>query len=219
MVSIQAAIKNNDWATTFGKLDTVDPAGDPVRLFGAASIYSILSDYTYNSVNYNLEGFMYQNADNRNDEYDKNKYNAMHLLSKSKEYLFDALYVINSQGKNVDQRALFLQFMANMKLNRFVQAYKLLNGLGNSKQENLMLQYAYMAYNVETNAEGAEQTIERLVQRGELNALYYLARHLLNNGSPAAASMILHALLGRTEMPFAARLLTKTQDVLEKTKL
>jgi hypothetical protein len=219
LIDIHVAMASNEWLKAFSILEAYDPKGDPVKLYGASSIYAILSDYVYNSVDYTLPGFMYSNADNRNDEYDKNKYNSMHLLSKSKELLFELLFDGGSRIRKNDEELIFLAFMSEIKLNRFVQASKILKSILAFGRDDIITRYALMVYLVETKNHAATRALDKILSRQELNSLYYLARYMLDNNEIETAREVLERLLGRSEMPAGVRLFAKVQQSLEEGKL
>lgn len=198
-------------------LDAISPGSDPVRLYAISSIYSALSDLRYADVNYSLPGFMYQNADNRNDEYNKNPNNSMRLLSKSKEMLFDAIYLINNQLKSNDTTMLYLEFMCETRLDRHAKAYKVLDRMLTTG--GVAADYAAMVYAVEANEKDADQLLGNMLKKKELAPLYYLSRHLIASKDLEQAEMVLRFLQERVRMPSAWRLLRKIEAVNEATRL
>lgn len=200
-------------------LDAIDPGTDPVRHYALSSMYSCLSDMRYADVSYALPGFMHQNADSRNDEYDKNPNNSMRLLSRSKELLFHAIYIINDQLKSNDAALLYIEFMSEIKLDRHAKAAKLLEKLNTVTGNELQASYANMVYAVETGGEEADAYLSDLLARKELPSLYYLARHLVSKKELAHAGKVLRLLGGKANMPRALRLLKKIEAVEEATRL
>lgn len=147
---------------------------DPKVLYALASLYRSLSDITYLDVDYNMKAFMERNADNRNDEPKRNKYNAMHLESRNRECLHKSIEILEL-SKASDENSLFIKAMAEIKLKRYAHASIILDQQMNT---TLAFKYAKMALATETNEKDAEKKINELLRERELNAVFYAARHL-----------------------------------------
>ena len=215
----QDSMKKSDWIGAIKNLDAVVAGNDPIKLFGAASIYTAFSDSAYNDVNYNLPGFMDKNADNRNDEPGKNPYNSMRLMAKAKEMLFNTIYIINTQTEIRDEATRYMEFMSEMKLNRFVQASKVLKRINDSKGKGLIWMSSNMVYAVEIKSKSAEGLITQLIQRDELNSLYYYARYYLDSKKLDPAGRALSLATKKAYMPNALRLLRKVRNAEDAMRL
>ena len=84
---MQKSASTGKWEAGVASADALAATKNPYFLYGAASFYRFFSDYTYNGVDYTLGGFMYSNAEKRSNKPQINKYNAMALISKSREFL------------------------------------------------------------------------------------------------------------------------------------
>ncbi|MHB1829767.1 MAG: hypothetical protein ACYCO0_00020 [Candidatus Micrarchaeaceae archaeon] len=211
LAEMQECAAQARWADGTQYADALAATKDPYFLFGASSFYKSFSDYTYYGVDYTLEGFMYSNAQRRSDELQKNKYNAVALISKSKEYLFRALKVISSNPQPDDPTS-FLSFMANMKLKRIVNAQKALAGINSSQGNELMRSYANMAFGTETKSKDAEKFIELSLSYGISNSIYYLAMHVAMKKRLDEAISLLDILIAKTGMPMAISFSYRLKD-------
>ena len=202
LAGMQECAVQGRWVDGTQYADALAATNDPYFLFGASSFFKFFSDYTYYGVDYTLEGFMYSNALRRSDEFQKNKYNAMALISKSKGYLFRALKVI-SANQHPDGSTLFLSFMANMKLKRAAQAQKILAEINSIQGNALIRSYANMAFSTGTKGKDAEKFIESSLSYGISNSIYYLAMHIAMKKRLDEAISLLDMLIARTGMPSA----------------
>jgi hypothetical protein len=212
-----AAIEGGNSEAAVGAIAPLETSQDPLVLYGVGNVYKVLSDYTYRSVNYTMGGFMYPNADKRNDEYNKNKYNSMRLLSKSKEMMFSSIYIIKKSGKDDDWLYSYINFLAEMKMKRYAQAHLVLGRI-NKQAQTPVNHYANMIYAVRTGGRDAEKMLKPLLEIGELNAYYYLALHIMERELPAAGK-ILAKIATKTQMPMAETLLEKAMEVDKATML
>lgn len=218
LLRANTAIRSGDWLSGIGALAPLENSTEPLILYGMGNIYKRFSDYTYGSVNYSLGGFMNSNADKRNDEFNRNKNNSMHLLSQSKEFLFRTIYLISNQMKSDDWLYLYAQFMAEMRLKRYAQAHVILGRI-NGQASSPISGYANMVYAVETRARNAESHLKPLLGNCELNAFYYASRYLINSNRFSEAKKVLLKITGMASMPMAQELLNKMNEIEEATKL
>ncbi len=200
--SMSAAAQNGKWVQGVPYADAIAATKDPFFLYGASHFYRFFSDITYYDVNYSLGGFMYSNADKRSDELTRNKYNAMALTSKSKEYLFKALKIISSTPS--DARLTYLKFMCNIRLKRQAHASSALLELATLKDNIALYRYASMVLNSEHHDTiKKSQSPDAESALGSANIIYYTARHLARQGNLDGATKILSQLTKRIYMPIA----------------
>ncbi len=193
-------------ADTLAKVPITD---DVHTLFGIGVTYGELSNAIYGAVDYTLPGFMDTNADRRNDEYNRNKNNSMHLLSKSKEMLFQLIYIARKQGNEILPAAQYLQFAALERLKRHVEAKSVLLHIQASSKDSLLSQYAAMAYEVSTGERTATQYIDRVSAVHEVNTLLYFAKNMVSVQQFGEAKRALTELNAMAYVPQAVSLLRK----------
>ena len=207
-----------DSAATGKWMDGVTPANaladtkNPYFLYGASSFYKFFSDFIYYGVDYTLGGFMYSNAEKRSDEMQKNKYNAVALISKSREFLFRALKIINDT-QNPEESLLFIKFISNLKLKRKAHTKKALAEINAFPDANIMKIYANMTSSVISKSKFADKYIENCLLYGISNSLYYLALHAAMKNDIGDAIKILDSLALKSNMPLATYTGIRLRDI------
>lgn len=209
---MSSSLESKKWIDGANYADLLAATKDPYVLYGAATFYSLFSDYTYNDVNYKLGGFMYDNASKRSDDLKKNKYNAMALTSKSREYFYKTLKVIGDISTQ-SETLIYLNFITNMKLGRNAQAFITLNKMRGWKAGNKLLDYAEMVYAEKTDVKKADVRIVRMMDLNVVNSFYYMAKYLARTKDFDDSKVILNAIVNSTGMPMASTLLNKITDV------
>ena len=209
-----AAVKG-DWMDGVQFADALAATKDPFFLYGAGMFYNFFSDFTYNDVDYGLSGFMYPNAEKRSDELANNKYNAMALLSKSKEYMFKALKILSAGHQ--DSKMLYLKFIANSKLKRFPHAATALVDIDSNPNNSIYSQYANLIFSIDTAVKLPEPgKLPAIAQAsGSPNFYYYLAKFLVKNKDLESASAILTKLTQKVYMPMAFYYNKRIIDVMK----
>ena len=213
------AIAAKDYAAALAKAEALAGLSDPLALYGLGSIYMVLSDYTYNDVNYALPGFMDANAGKKSNEPGINKYNSMALMAKSKELLFTSLYILRSKAGGSGREFQFPEFLVQMKLRRMPQAAKALERIAGGDDSGAASEYAKMAYAVKTGDRHAAERINPVLKAGHLNALYYNALHLVNHNRRKEAKASLSLMLDRVASPMALDLMAKLAEAEEVERL
>ena len=213
----EATIKG-DLVSAIGAIAPLEASADPLVLYGVGNVYMVLSDYTYHGVNYALGGFMYSNADKRNDEYNKNSSNSMHLLSKAKEMMYASIFTINKAAKGEDWLYLYTKFISEMKLKRLAPAHLLLNEL-NKQRQTPVNPYSNLAYTIRAGGKNAEKLLRPLLDIGEINAYYYLAKYLADRNDLSGTQKVLIKISSRTRMPMADDLMLKAKEISAATAL
>lgn len=170
---------------------------DPKVLYALASLYRSLSDITYLDVDYTMKAFMEKNADNRNDEPKRNKYNAMHLESRNRECLHKSIETLEL-SKAQDENSLFIKAMAEIKLKRYAHAAIILD---QQVSTALAFKYAKMALATETKEKDAEKRINELLRGREINAIFYAARHLAMKKEFTSAEKLIDILSSFIDLP------------------
>ncbi len=215
---MQDSALTGKWIDGIAPADALAATKDPHFLYGASSFYKFFSDYTYYGVDYTLGGFMYSNAEKRSDEPQKNKYNAVALMSKSKEFLFKALKIINDT-QNPDNSLVFIRFMANVKLKRDVYMQKALDEI-NAKQGIEMLKtYANIIRNVNSKGRLAQKYLDDGLAKGISNSFYYLAIHAAKSKDINGAINMLDSLAVKSNMPSALYLSIRIKDVKSASEI
>ncbi len=159
-------------------------SSSPYLLYVAGVVYKYLSDFLYFGVDYNLKGFMEQNAEKRELS---SKY-----TSKSKEYFYKALSSINQMPEPKGELATFVKALILTKLERYEEAKKAIGELEDKKGE--LWEYASMVYGVETNSKDAGNLLGIRLAKADINAYYYLAKYFAKNGKAEEAKALLDAL-------------------------
>ena len=178
----------------------------PEILYGIGVLYSHASSHTYRDRNYSRSGFMEENSGN--------VYASLDLASRSKEFLFKALYSAE-HGEGSEGDRLYMRFIANVRLGRLTYAGRILEALPASAID--ARRYAGMVYSVETRSGDSRKRILEAMRSGEPNAYYYLARRLAQLKRFNDAIYILKQLTGALNMPMAGYLLGDLRGFVEKT--
>jgi hypothetical protein len=209
---MQSSAASGRWVDGAAAADSLAATNDPCFLYGASSFYRFFSDHTYYGVDYNLGGFMYSNAEKRSDEVQRNKYNAVALISKSKEFLFKSLKIINA-SPNPEDHLLFIKFMANVKLNRLDHAQKTLAEIGGRQNMDMVKFYANTVWMVNGGKKLSDKYIDEGVTYGLSNILYYLAISAAKHGDLDGAINMLDQLAPRSNMPAALYAGIRLRDI------
>lgn len=215
---MQNSVVTGSWVEGIAPADSLAATKDPYFLYGASSFYRFFSDFTYYGVDYTLGGFMYSNAEKRSDEAARNRYNAIALNSKSKEFLFKALKVINDT-QNPDDTLVFIKFMANLKLKRQVHVEKALAEINARPGMEMMKNYANMINAVSTGSKLAEKYVAASFSYGISNSLYYLAMHMAKHNDIGGAIKMLEPLAAKSNMPAALYLGVRLKDIRSASEI
>lgn len=188
----------------------VSGSTDPVLLYGAANVYSFISDFKYYDMNYSREGFMEQNS--------ANVYYALDMTSRSKDMLYKAIQMtIGAEGSLHDLQSLYLVSMSNLKLKNNVEAIKYISMM--QEDPYLPKEYSRMVYSVQTGNKEASGRISSLISKGNANAVYYLAKYYAGSRKLEEAKLILEKLNAKVRMPMSVFLLGKINRLLEEIEL
>ena len=215
---MQNSAVTGKWADGVATADNLAATKVPYFLYGASSFYRFFSDYAYYGVDYTLGGFMYSNAEKRSDETPKNKYNAVALISKSREFLFKALKIIRD-NPNPEDSLLFIKFMANVKLKRKVHADKALSEINTRPGMEMMKLYANIVHNVNTKSKLVEKYIDNGFSYGISNSLYYFAIRIASQKNIPEAINILDSLALKSNMPSAFYSSIRLKDIKSASEI
>ncbi len=183
-----------------------------LSLYGPGVLYAMASGFAYRDLDYARPGFMEENA--------ANVAVSMKLISKSKECFYKTLGTINATNDaSGDAQLMYFAFMSNIFLNRPLRARSCLDNLNSTKKGGLAQGYCNMVYAVVARTGEVMQHTRPLLNTGEPNAFYYLARYLAQNKQFGEAVAVLTDLTNSLTMPMAAYLLKDLQSLLEKTRL
>ena len=187
---------------------------DPTQLYLLGVFYRYLSDTRYYQKDYNIKGFMEANADNTRTSLD--------LTARWKECFYKATRIVDSEiNKNlqVDADLILMKFLAEIRLRRFVDAANSLRRLQNMDKHGLIADYALLVYSVEKPTKQAEASVAKSIARNNLNAYYYLAKHLAREKKLQEAADLLDKLNRITEIPLVEDLLNRVRSTQEASKV
>jgi hypothetical protein len=212
ILAMNKALMEGAWLDGVKFADAVAATNDQYGLYGAATFYSAFSNHTYADVNYNLGGFMYENAAKRSDELKKNPYNAMALTSKSRGYFYRVLKVIEKTSDD-DPHTAYLEFITNIKLGRKAQAALAIDKIKATDTTGMLINYAMMVYAERTVDKKAINYIIKEIDNGQVSAFYYLADHLKRERDFAMSKSLLTVLTNSLHMYTALALFDKVVDL------
>lgn len=186
---------------------------DPLVTYGAGIFYWYYSDKLYYDKNYALKGYMEKNAENVSK--------ALYATVEAKRYLYKSMRAINDLTARVapNEMLLFTKFSIDMRLRRPYMAAKTLVVLNSIGKNDLVRDYANMAYAVVRGTKDAERLLDRLLARGELNAFYYLSKHLVKTKRLKEALIVLNKITSMAHMPMAEELIKKIASTQEARSL
>ncbi len=186
-------------------------SSDPTLLFAAAHFYRIISDYRYYDLDYSRKGFMEENS--------SNIYASLEMTSKSKEMFYKSLKLASDLMKDSpSEQLLYMNFISYIRLRRVTDAGRVLFSMKPSRNDRI-LPYAHMLYWVEAEKPGARKEAIAMVEKGNVNAIYHLARCYAREKKLAEAKGILERLTMKVRMPDAVFLLHRIDRLLEETRL
>ncbi len=189
----------------------VSGSSDPSLLFGAAHLYRLISDYRYYDLDYSRPGFMEENS--------SNIYASLDMTSKSKEMFYKSLRLAGEMAKTSPSEKLsYMNFISYMRLKRTFEAGKALSSMKPSRNDRL-LPYARMLYGIETERKDVRKEAIAMIGRGNVNAIYHLARCYVKEKRLTEAKRILEKLTLKVRMPDAVFLLHRIDRLLEETRL
>lgn len=214
LINLQKSAATGEWIKGVKYADALALTKDPFFLYGASMYYRLFSDFTYNDVNYEQGGFMYSNAEKRSDDFQKNKYNAMALISKSKEYLFKIIKTVSS-SQQPDSEHLYLKFISNIKLKRYPQAAESLVELETASPKSTVSKYAALVFSVDVvyNDKPSNKPLQIDSASGSSTFFYYLAKQMVNQRNLEDAITILNRLNSKSYMPMAFYYRKRVVDV------
>lgn len=186
---------------------------NPLLMYLSGLSYICLSDAKYYDTDYRLRGFMEQNSANIRKGLD--------LTSNWKECFYNAIKIVKygiERDVTIDGPMLFIKFMSEIRLKRFVDAEKTLTLLRGSGAKSELTAYADMVYNVEAHRPVAEQVLEGMLPTGELNSFYYVAKHLAQEGKLEEAALVLKWLNGMTVMFLADALSIRIESTMKASE-
>ena len=213
---MQKSASVGSWIDGAQQADVFGASKDPYLVFGAANFYRFFSDYTYYSVDYALGGFMYGNAEKRSDEIKKNKYNAVALISKSKEFLFRSLKLMEML-KYSDDSSMLIKLLANMRLKRRTHAEVALNEIDKSSNKAVIKDYAHLAFDY--NDKNGERRMSNLMALGVTNSFYYMALRESAHGNINDGIRMMDALASKSNMQMALYSGIRLKAVREASEL
>ncbi|MCL5786610.1 MAG: hypothetical protein M1520_00180 [Candidatus Marsarchaeota archaeon] len=195
--SISRSIAKGAYLEAIESAEQLCTNADPKVLYALASLYRSLSDITYMDVDYTMKAFMERNADNRNDEIKRNKYNAMHLESRNRECLHKSIETLEL-SKAEDENSLFIKAMAEIKLKRYAHASIILE---NKPGTTLAFKYAKMVLATESNDKDAEKKINEMLHARETSAIFYAAKYLAMRKEFVSAEKLIDIISSLIDIP------------------
>lgn len=214
-MEIHSAVAGNDWQGAVQKAEQLlKGSSDPRIFYLSALLYESFSNLKFHTKDYNRLGFMEENAVNIRESLD--------LTFKWKEYFFKTIRLVNDEIKKnsgAEESLVFIKFMSEIKLKKFVDAARTLKALGGAGVEDRANDYAKMVYNVEADTKEAEASLRKQLARNEVNAFYYLAKHLAKQKRLDEANALLRKLNERANIFMAQELLNKVVSAQEASKM
>ncbi|MEM3781690.1 MAG: hypothetical protein QXT43_01870 [Candidatus Micrarchaeaceae archaeon] len=206
MQEIQALIKSSNIDGAAEKIEQLSKTStNPYVLYVAGRLYSRMSDIAYHSVDYNLKGLMEANAEMREK--------GLLLESKAREYFYKAIFSIESMSEAKGSAIKYVKFMCLVRLGRYAEAGKELGEMPNGA----VSAYAKMVHETLTNSKYALKSIYACMPN-ELNAVYYLARHLASNGKSKEAEALLESAKQIAELYMAFDLAEKIKQLKDESE-
>lgn len=213
--AVQAPMSAGKWDDALKNADQLlKNNSDPRQLYLLALFYLRLSSIKYHKTDYALRGFMEANADNIRSSLD--------LTMKWKECFFKAIKIVGDElGKNlqIDAELVFIKFMSEIKLQRLVDSFKTLRALQTLDKKGNLMSYALIVYNVEARTKEEEESLAKMLAKNEVNAFYYLAKHLAKQKRLEEANKILQKLSETTDIFMVQDLLSKVRATQEASKM
>ena len=159
---------------------------------------------------------MYGNADKRSDEPRNNKYNAVALISKSKEFLFRALKLMDTPMYG-DDSSMMIKLIANLRLKRLVHAEAILKDIDKGSKNAMIRDYAHLAFDY--NERYSEKRVHSLMALGVINSFYYMAMRESARGNIGDGIRMMDALASKSNMQMALYSGIKLRAVREASEL
>ncbi len=178
------------------------PAG---ILYGIGVLYSNASSYMYYDRDYTRKGFMEENS--------SNIYSALSLTSRFKEFMYKALDSLSSDSRHLESNE-YLKFMVNIRLGRMTYARRSL-ALIPAADSNAH-DYAQMVYHITIRSKDSMAYINKMLDKGVVNASYYLARHLAQTKRFDEAATVLQEFTLKWKSPMASHMLNNLLYFTEK---
>jgi endogenous inhibitor of DNA gyrase (YacG/DUF329 family) len=199
---VASGFKANDTDAALAAADRLLKGNtDPEQLYLLGLFYSAASWAKYNDRDYALRGFMEPNAARIRS--------GLELSAKAKECFYKAIKLAgDAQADNAaaDGQLLFIRFMGCMRLRRKADAMRALQELRRADRQNALIGYAYAVYAVETGARNADKALIDMLEGGEPNSFYYLARYLALRKRLKEAAALLERLESVASLPAAREL-------------
>ncbi len=212
---IMAQVESGDWAAALKSAEQLAKGNnDPMMLYLLGVLYRNASTAKFQSKDYNLMGFMEQNAGNIRESLD--------LTMKWKEYFFKAIKVIGTElqgNMQVDPELVFVKFMSEIRLQKLVDAASTLRSIQILDKNGAVSEYALLVYSAEKNTKQADASLGKALENGEINAYYYLAKYLAKHGKLAEAEAILQKLGTISEVSMSQELLYRIKLTQEASKM
>ncbi len=205
-----------NWIDGAQQADALGVGKDPYLAFGAANFYRFFSDYTYYSIDYTLGGFMYGNAEKRSDEPKKNKYNAIALISKSRDFFFRSLKLMDMM-KYDDDSAMLIKLIANLRLKRRTHAQAVLEIIDKESKNSIIRDYAHLAFDY--NERNSGKRLDSLMSLGIVNSFYYMALRESAHGNINDGIRMMDALASKSNMQLALYSGIRLKAVREASEL
>lgn len=212
---LQEAMKSDPASADLGALDGLLKVNSDPRVFYVSGIFhKRISDSLYRSRDYNIPGFMEANSEKIGS--------SLAHAAKSKEMFYKAIAAAGDReiatGDDAEE-LLFIKFMSRIGLGRIADASKVLSQLRVIAKRKKVLDYAEMVLSVESGAADADAKLDALLSGDEVNALYYLAKHLARGKKLGEALSVLDALGKRATLPMALQLENTIKDVQEASRV
>ena len=214
-VAVRSQIDANDWDAALKSAEQMMKGNaDPEQLYVLGVFYLNLSTIRFQSRDYNLMGFMEANANSIRSSLD--------LTMRWKECFFKVIKLVGDELKasiQADPALVFIKFMSEIRLQRFVDAAITLRTLQSLDKRGVLSEYALLVYSAEKNTKQAEASISVMLAKGEINAYYYLAKYLAKHNKRDEAIAILQRLSQYARVSMSQQLLYRIMLTQEASKM
>ncbi len=181
----------------------------PQSMYGIGMLYHHAASERYHGRDYARKGFMEENSGN--------VYASLALTSRSKEFMYKALYAIDSKGGAASSDEAYTRFIINIRLGRMDHAMRALGMIPAARPR--MVSYSWVVYSVSSRSKGAMDYIRPMEEAGEPNVFYYLARHMAQRKRFGDAVAVLRELTSKWSMPLAVHLLSGLKGFIQETSM
>ncbi len=206
LLKMQEALRNGNYASVISySEEMLNSEKNAENYFSAGIFCSAASDYLYSKVDYNIYGYMEDNA--------ANKAKAKEFTTKAKQYFYAALKMCDSSPSNNFEYT-YLKFVIQLKMKRFADAKKSLDAVNKSNGTKLAKDYANLAFYVEDGMlNDAKAYLKKMPKYKDVAISYYVAKLNAKSGNIGQAKRMLEKIVNSVQMPKAQKLLGEIEQL------